>query len=204
MLGFQTLGNLSLFMYCSGSKKFLQPIASNSRWKKLAEKILAIINAGEKALQIMNEKEKLISLQNSIAPILCEFSGPLPQKEFAISKDISGIWFDWFKVLFWTMFPEDAEIYDLRIASFAMPTRREEAEKESEKESGNEDESTEMVFRPKSAQIKSEFEKFLEEEEVVDKKEEEMETRKSIQSEAESLPNPFGDDDELSKFLDEA
>ena len=175
-------------MYCSGNKKFLQLIASNSRWKKLAEKILAIINAGEKALQITNEKEKLISLQNSIAPILCEFSeGPLPHKEFAISKDISGIWFDWFKVLFWTMFPEDAD-----------------AARRSGKESGNEDESTEMVFRPKSAQIKSEFEKFLEEEEVVDKKEEEMETRKSIQSEAESLPSPFGDDDELLKFLDEA
>ncbi|KAH0785769.1 hypothetical protein GPJ56_010331 [Histomonas meleagridis] len=194
-------------MFCSTNKKNLQIVGNNNKFKNIVEKILSIINAGEKALHIKNEKEKLLKLQNSIAPILNEFNeDPIPQKEFEINNKLNEVLFDWFKVLFWKIFPEEAENFGLQIKSFEMPKKYEiEVGNKEVNEDENEDKNIEIVPKEKS-EVKTEFERFLEEQIAAEEENESENGENEIAQNdilSEQIPNPFGEDDELSKFLDE-
>ncbi|OHT08566.1 hypothetical protein TRFO_22820 [Tritrichomonas foetus] len=141
-LRFQTIGNMNLFMYSIENQIFLKkitrlnqnvvnPNVAHHNWKFYIDKILLMVKKGEKTMMIANEQQRIKEYQNLLAPVLLDFNDP-PEKlnDFSMNREIESIWIDWFRVLFWITFPEDATKANLSFTSFETPNMKKENQKE--------------------------------------------------------------------------
>ena len=124
---FHLLGNQVIILYALERQKIINGLSQSNVevWRKPAKMLRSILEAADLPIRIKNERERSTVLQNALSPILSDFTDPpVEQNAYSMSKDIEIVWYDWFRVMFWQLFPEDAEFYHLNFVSFQMPTSR--------------------------------------------------------------------------------
>ena len=120
---FQPVENVSMYMFAVKERNMLRSISECKvkRWADYASKILTICQAAEKSLTKTKESERICALNESLEEVVDPADEPLKQTEFAMTKDVEKIWCDWFRVIFWSTFPDDAYAAELTFSSFDMP-----------------------------------------------------------------------------------
>ena len=221
---FQPLGNIYIFMFCSENIKIIELLAKNNKWKNYAERIIEIISSCEQSLSIKNEKLKLKTIQESIAPVLNQYEDePSKQIEYPLSERLKSIWIDWFRVLYWVTFPEESDIYGLRFKCFEIPRnipqqnqyteQRQPVDDKSEihlpnisvtineeqEKPATPDDNLEVFIGEDSPAQSSKESQVIKQQEIHQIEEEINEDIKQI----EIADNPFGEEDELAKFLED-
>lgn len=219
ILRFQPLGNVFIFMFCLENIKIIRLLSKNNKCRKYTEKIIEIIEASEKSLSIKDEKLRMKTLQESIAPVLNKFDiEPAKQSEFPLGNRLKEIWVDWFRVLYYVTFPEESEMYDIRFSCFEFPRKAVKQSQSTAEQpqtvmeapnvhlpdiSVTIDEGSTMkadAESPKGGNAEPFDEEVLNQHysEANEPKEEDTNVDKF-----EITENPFGENDEFAKFLDE-
>ena len=121
---FHLLGNQVIILYGLEKKKIISGLsqAKIESWSEPAKKIWAILEAADLPVRIKNEKERSKALQNALASVLSDYNEPpVKTNAFLMPKEIEVVWYDWFRVMFWQLFPDEAEFYHLNFVSFQIP-----------------------------------------------------------------------------------
>ncbi|OHT07940.1 hypothetical protein TRFO_05059 [Tritrichomonas foetus] len=65
---------------------------------------------------------EIINVHNAVSPVLARYNEMpnVPKIEFRMTPEIEIIWFDWFRVMLWQLFPDDSQFYDLHFVSFSL------------------------------------------------------------------------------------
>ena len=122
---FHTIGNQSIILYGLDKKSIIYGLSQSSveKWNTVAKSISTILEASDLPIRTKNQAEREKTLQNALSSVLSEFNDPpVASNSFTMSKEIEVVWYDWFRVLFWQLFPEEAEFYHLNFVSFQIPT----------------------------------------------------------------------------------
>lgn len=196
---FQPVDNIAMYMFAVKEKSMLQSISECKveRWSVYAKKIVTLYRAAEKSLSKSKESERICALNESLESVVDSSDEPLKQTEFVMTKDVEKIWCDWFRVLFWSTFPEDAYSAKLRFSSFDVP--REESNVVEEKEE-KETEQVEDVLPEPTPEPEPESRPKL----VIQRKEIPVFEDDDTMAELESLVNEANERDEMQLMARES
>ncbi|KAH0795583.1 hypothetical protein GPJ56_000462 [Histomonas meleagridis] len=214
----QTFSNHNLLLKGFEELILLEEISNSNveTWREIVKKLLKIINAAEMPLtQTTEAKEKSLEVHNAISPILAEYSQIpfLKQVEITTIKRNPTIIYDWFRVMFWELIPDDTVKYNLRFSSFSLYEQnylsdsdsdvKENVNNEKDDEDINDVDDADVVDDDETSEIGNEINEVIQKENINnnyfdDENNDDKKEKKDLNQPTE---DPFGKYDDFLNFI---